>query len=357
MGTITARKKKKSGLIVYTAQIRITRKGKTVHSESQTFDRKKLAVAWMNKREGDLFEPGGLERAKHGNVTLADVIDQYIRENAAPMGRTKAQVLRTLKGFDIADLPCEEITSAHIIALARELSIDKKPQTVANYLSHLSSVFAIARPAWGYPLDRQAMQDGVIVAKRLGMTSKSRQRDRRPTLEELDRVLALFRQRRIQAPQSMPMDEIVLFALFSTRRQDEICRITWADLDAQNSRVLVRDMKNPGQKIGNDNWCDLPAPAMAVIRRAPQKDERIFPYAPESISANFTRACRLIGIEDLHFHDLRHEGISRLFEIGYNIPHAAAVSGHRSWVSLKRYSHIRQRGDKYEDWEWMPDTA
>ena len=332
MGTITARKKKKSGLIVYTAQIRITRKGKTVHSESQTFDRKKLAVAWMNKREGDLFEPGGLERVKHGNMTLADVIDQYIRENAAPIGRTKAQVLRTLKGFDIADLPCDKIPSAHIITLARELSIDKKPQTVANYLSHLSSVFAIARPAWGYPLDRQAMQDGIIVAKRLGITSKSRQRDRRPTLEELDRLLALLRQRSVQAQQSMPIDEITLFALFSTRRQDEICRIIWADLDEQNSRVLVRDMKNPGQKIGNDNWCDLPAPAMAIILRAPQTGERIFPYSAESISANFTRACRLIGIEDLHFHDLRHEGISRLFEIGDNIPHAAAISGHRSWV-------------------------
>ncbi|WP_354435678.1 tyrosine-type recombinase/integrase [Martelella mangrovi] len=354
MGTITARKQRRNGRMSYTAQIRIKRNGKTVHSESQTFDRKKLAVAWMNKREGDLFEPGGLERAKHGNVTLANVIDQYIKENAAPLGRTKAQVLHTLKSFDIADLSCEEITSAHIVALARELSIDKNPQTVANYLSHLSSVFAIARPAWGYPLDKQAMQDGVIVAKRLGMTSKSRQRDRRPTLDELDELLAFFRQRRAQAPQSMPMDEIILFALFSTRRQDEICRISWADLDEQNSRVLVRDMKNPGQKIGNDNWCDLPAPALAVIKRAPQKAERIFPYSPESISANFTRACRLLGLEDLHFHDLRHEGISRLFEIGYNIPHAAAVSGHRSWVSLKRYSHIRQRGDKYENWEWMP---
>lgn len=197
MGTITARKKKKSGIIVYTAQIRISRNGKTVHSESQTFDRKKLAVAWMNKREGDLHEPGGLERAKHGNTTLANVIDQYLRENAAPIGRTKAQVLRALKTFEIADMVCEDITSTHILALARELSLDKQPQTVANYLSHLASVFAIARPAWGYPLDRQAMQDGLTVAKRMGLTSRSRQRDRRPSLDELERLLAYFRHRNI----------------------------------------------------------------------------------------------------------------------------------------------------------------
>jgi integrase len=53
-----------------------------------------------------------------------------------------------------------------------------------------------------------------------------------------------------------------------------------------------------------------------------------------------------------HFHDLRHDGISRLFEMGWTIPHVASVSGHRSWQSLKRYTHIRQNGDKYAGWDW-----
>jgi integrase len=56
----------------------------------------------------------------------------------------------------------------------------------------------------------------------------------------------------------------------------------------------------------------------------------------------------------LHFHDLRHEGISRLFEAGWDIPHVALVSGHRSWSSLQRYAHIRQRDDKYAGWRWRP---
>ncbi|MGA8419323.1 MAG: tyrosine-type recombinase/integrase, partial [Pseudolabrys sp.] len=59
-------------------------------------------------------------------------------------------------------------------------------------------------------------------------------------------------------------------------------------------------------------------------------------------------------MKDLRFHDLRHEGISRLFEMGRTIPQAAAVSGHRSWTSLKRYTHIRQTGDKYKNWKWLP---
>jgi integrase len=113
-------------------------------------------------------------------------------------------------------------------------------------------------------------------------------------------------------------------------------------------------MKHPGQKIGNDVWCDLPAEAMAVIETMPRDDARIFPYSPGAITANFTRACKVLGIDDLHFHDLRHEGVTRLFEVGLNIPHVAAVSGHRSWSSLKRYTHLRQVGDRYAEWEWTP---
>lgn len=112
-------------------------------------------------------------------------------------------------------------------------------------------------------------------------------------------------------------------------------------------------MKNPGEKIGNNVWCDLPEQAVVIIEAMPRNDERIFPYSTDAISAAFTGATRLLGIDDLRFHDLRHDGVSRLFEIGWNIPKVAAVSGHRSWVSLKRYTHLRQTGDPYENWAWL----
>lgn len=109
-------------------------------------------------------------------------------------------------------------------------------------------------------------------------------------------------------------------------------------------------MKHPGEKIGNDTWVDLPDEAIQVIESMPKTKPEIFPYSPDAVTANFTRACKLLGVEDLRFHDLRHEGISRLFLMGRNIPQIAAVSGHRSWISLKRYTHIREAGDKYANW-------
>jgi integrase len=86
-------------------------------------------------------------------------------------------------------------------------------------------------------------------------------------------------------------------------------------------------MKHPGKKIGNDAWADLPEQAIQIVDTMPKSKRQIFPYSTDAISANFTRACKLLDIDDLHFHDLRHEGISRLFEMGWNIPHVAAVSG------------------------------
>ena len=264
--------------------------------------------------------------------------------SAAPRPRCCAPSRR----IDIAEMKCSAITSADIVSFAQALKV--APQTVSNYLSHLAAIFAIARPAWGYPLDQQAMKDAFAVAKKLGLTAKGRQRERRPTIEELDQIMEHFGVVSARRPGSLPMQRIIPFAIFSTRRQEEIVRIRWTDYDG--NRVMVRDMKHPGDKLGNDVWCDLPPEASAIVESMPRRDERIFPYSTDAISAAFTRACHVLGIDDLHFHDLRHEGVSRLFEIGWNIPQVAKVSGHRSWSSLKRYEHMRQTGDKFDGWKW-----
>jgi integrase len=190
---------------------------------------------------------------------------------------------------------------------------------------------------------RQEFEDALTVIKKLGLIRKGNERSRRPTIEELDRLIEHFGRIRGHRPSSLPMQKIVAFALFSTRRQEEITLLRWDDLD--EDRILVRDMKHPGDKRGNNVNCELPSEALAIIKSMPHDEDRIFPYSTDAISAAFTPACKILGIKDLRFHDLRHEGISRLFEIGRTIPQVAAVSGHRSWTSLKRYTHIRQSTD------------
>lgn len=354
MGTITSRRRK-DGTTGYTAQIRIKRDGALIHTEAETFDRKPAAAAWLKKRETELAQPGALEKLRAPDPPLSKVIDQYLEESRRDYGKTKKQVLRTIRESSLGAMKCSAIGSAQILEFAQ--SIGAKPQTVGNYLAHLASVFAVARPAWGYPLDKTAIDDARTVGKRMGVTSRSQQRERRPTLDELDRLMEHYGTMQRKRADALPMQDIIRFAIFSTRRLDEITRITWEDLDEARSEIIVRDMKHPGEKIGNDVRVNLPPPALAIIRQQPTRAGRIFPFNGDSISTSFTRACQILGIEDLHFHDMRHEGISRLFELGATIPQAATVSGHRTWTSLKRYSHIRQAGDKYAAWAWLPVSA
>lgn len=349
MGTIVSRKRR-DGTVAYTAQVRIKRGGKVIHSEAQTFNRKSAASAWLKKRETELAQPGVINALNAPDPALREAIDQYVKESTVRLGKTKAQVLRTIKTYDLADMRCSEITSSDIVAFAQSLT--SKPQTVKNYLSHLSSIFAIARPAWGYPLSYEAMQDARTVCARLGLTANSTRRDRRPTMEELDRLMTHFGFIRSKRKDSNPMQALVAFAIYSTRRQEEITLLRWDDFE--DDRILVRDMKHPGDKWGNDQWTELTPEASAIIKAQPRTGERIFPCSTDAIGAAFTRACRVLQIEDLRFHDLRHHGVSRLFEMGKTIPQVASVSAHRSWDSLRRYTHLRHTGDCMEGWKWLP---
>ncbi|RJG44926.1 site-specific integrase [Mesorhizobium sp. DCY119] len=364
MGTITERKRK-DGKPSYMAQIVKKQKGAIVWREAKTFTSKREAKAWASYREAELDKPGVLDDLKKPSSTLADAIDRYTLEKRS-IGRTKEQVLRSIKDYTIAGMECSAIRSADIVTFADELAKgERKPQTIGNYISHLAAIFRDAKPAWGIPLDYAEMQAAQRVLSRHDKTSKSTKRDRRPSLPELDLLLEHFMERQVRAPHSAPMAKIVVFALFSSRRMEEITRITWADLDEEHSRILVRDMKHPGQKSGNDVYVDLPPEAMRVIKTMSRTKPEIFPYSVDAIGAAFTRACKVLGIttdempdeQRLHFHDLRHEGVSRLFELGNSIPHVAAVSGHRSWASLQRYTQLRQRGDKFEGWKWLDIVA
>jgi len=102
--------------------------------------------------------------------------------------------------------------------------------------------------------------------------------------------------------------------------------------------VVIQDRKDPRNKEGNDqkvpllNLTGYDAWEVVLQQRIVTRGcGRIFPHNHRSVSAAFTRACDELKIEDLHFHDLRHEGTSRLFEAGLPIEKVALVTGHKDW--------------------------
>ncbi len=345
MGTITQRTTN-SG-VVYTAQIRLKRAGKVVHSESKTFERKSVAQKWMTSREAELQRPGALNVGP--DPTFSSVIRKYVAESTGPVGKTKRRVLEAVADAKVGHLKCSAVTSIELVNWVSTL--DCAPATRLTYVAHLSPVFKVAQAAWGFPLAKQQIEDAKIVLKKLGTTAKSAERSRRPTMDELDRLLEYFKAVEERQPGGVTMCALIVFSIFSGRRQGETCRILWDDLEP--GRILVRQMKDPEKKITNNVYCDLTPEAQQIIDVQPRVSDRIFPYTASSVSTIFSRACTFLEIDDLRFHDLRHEAASRLFEMGWTIPHVAAVTGHVTWQSLQRYSHVRQTGDKYKGWKWL----
>lgn len=165
---------------------------------------------------------------------------------------------------------------------------------------------------------------------------RGRARERRPTPEELARVLSHL------SPQ---MQDVVSFAVASAMRRGEICRIRWDDLEADRRLVLIRDRKHPKRTQGNHKLVPLVdrtgIDAWAIAQRQPKGDERIFPLSTEYVSDTFAAACKAAGVVDLHFHDLRHEATSRLFEAGMSIEQVAVITGHEDWRNLKKYTNLK----------------
>lgn len=355
MATITARKR--AGGTRYTAQIRITQKGVVVYTESDTFDKKSLAKDWAAARESELRKPGALDVANHAGVTVGQIMQWYEDDysGATKFGRTKLAHVKFLVNYEpLASRNALTLSSADLVDHIRQRrSEGTGPATAGNDFIWLRGGFRAARIGRKIPISEQCIDDAAYLCRREKLIAKANSRMRRPALDEMNLLMDWYAPERRKL--ILPMRELILFAVFSGRREDEICRIMWADLDIERSRVLVRNMKHP--RLNLDTWVTLPDEAMAVILRQPKSDDgRIFPFNPKSIGSAFQRACIVLGIDDLRFHDLRHECASWLFERGWDIPRVAQVTGHKSWATLQRYTHLQGSDvfDRWEGWEWRP---
>jgi integrase len=165
-------------------------------------------------------------------------------------------------------------------------------------------------------------------------------RDRRPTQDEIDRIISALE---ANIRQQIPVGRIIRFAVATAMRQDEIARVEWRDFDASSRMLLIRNRKDPRKKKGllDVSGYDASKIIEEQGRFSNIREGRIFPYNGRSIGTAFRRQCRALKIDDLHFHDLRHEGTSRLFEAGFSIEQVALVTGHKDWKMLRRYTHLK----------------
>lgn len=341
MATIKARKQA-NGSTRYTAIVRIRRGTTVLHQESRTFTHHTAALSWARHREVALEEPAALTRQRHGAPTLAELIHWYIEtfETISRWQRSKQTHLEFLERHSLGKLEALTLTSADLI---RHVQLRRAegagPATVLNDLVWIGVVLRAAKSVKELPVRPETVQQARTACRELRLVGKPRKRTRRPTVEELKRLREHFKSRDRRA--TIPMEAIVNFAIASARRESEICRLEWRDNDKATRTGMVRDAKHPTAKDGNHRRFKYTPEAWALVSAQPQTSEYIFPYDPKSVGTAFTRACKLLGIQDLRFHDLRHEATSRLFERGYQIHEVAQFTLHDSWNELKRYTNLK----------------
>ena len=281
--------------------------------------------------------------------TFGELIDLHIEDMTAvgktPL-RSKAATLDLLK---------RELGKCNIAALDRERLIkfgrDRAdqgagPVTLGIDIGMIKLVLSHAAAIHGLETKVEPVDLARLALKRLGLVGKGTERDRRPTQDELDRLIAYFESNERQL---IPVGIIIRFAVATAMRQDEICRAKWSDVDTRTRMLLIQNRKDPRNKKGNNQRIPLFAAngydAWQIVEgeRARRSNEcdRIFPHNGRSVGTAFRRACADLKIENLHFHDLRNEGTSRLFEAGFTIEQVALVTGHKDWKMLRRYTHLK----------------
>jgi len=307
--------------------------------KARTFARKLDAQAWSSELEKSI-ESGrgvGVMQAPTG-MTLADLVEAYLTQ--VRVTNATGKVLQAFSRVS-GSVAIRQLTSFHM-----QQWVDHRRRegvsgaTIARNLGMISSMLRWARFIKHIDLDEDLARNArrALAASRISVTGQ--ERDRLPTAAEIARLRTYFRE---EMRSLMPMEALMDFAMASAMRVGEICAITFEDVRWDEMSVMIRDRKDPRQKIGNNQIVPLLPDAMKIVRDRQELlggRGRIFPHRSAAVSERWHHACKACKIEDLHFHDLRHAAITNLFKTGLGIPEVALISGHRSWRQLKRYTQL-----------------
>lgn len=308
-----------------------------------TFPTKREAKDWAMAIESQFMHVAASGFAPvPKTATLRDLIEKYREEMPREPGKTKASTLEMLT----RELGSIKLVNLNSVVLRdfidRRLKAGAGGVTVAADLSFLSAVLKWGRHARKLDLPEKLALEARESLKHRGLSTRSRERDREPSDQELDR---LYRHWQSKPRQRIDMVTLCRFALATGMRQGEICRLQVEDINKERRTVLIRDRKDPRSKTGNDQTVPLLPEAWSIVEElvGDRSEGSLFGVNAASVSTAFTRACQSVEppITGLTFHDLRHRATAQFFRMGLDIPRVALLTGHKTWSMLRRYTEIK----------------
>ena len=294
-------------------------------SQSKTFETKTEAEAWAKMVESEMHRRIWISHSEAEKTNVCEALNRYQLE-ILPTKKSQHPVIYSIKSINkfLGDYALATLTSSNIASFRNSRLKEVDPQTVRKDLSLLKRVLDIAITEWGISLPH-----GNPVLQ-ITMPKQPEGRDRR--LLEGEEELILH-----ELCDNFMMRSIFLFALETAMRRSEIVAMLWKHIDFKAQTLRI-----PLTKTATTRKIPLSRKAIDILNNLPREiDGKVWDVKPDSITRAFNRACARANIEDLRFHDLRHESTSRFFELNLNIMEVASITGHKDLKMLKRYTHLR----------------
>lgn len=290
---------------------------------SKTFPKKALAQAWMTETEANIAKGNYRE----DQMNFGRCVDKYIDEYG-PFGDTKQGVLRLVQR-NLGHHSLKDLKSSTLISYANVRAKTAQASTVQQDMIYVGVVLKAAEAAWDCKPKIDEYEKAMHFLKSKQVIAESNERERRVTDSEIDLILQ-------HADTRLPLADLIRFSVLTAMRRGEVLSMTWDELGDEGRSIGLWRKHPEGKRYSR---VPLLQEAADIIQRQPRTDARIFPYNPETVSAAFQRSRNRIGL-DVRWHDLRHEGCSRLFELGLDAMTVALFSGHRDINMLRRYTHL-----------------
>ncbi len=189
---------------------------------------------------------------------------------------------------------------------------------------------------------RQTM-DSVPEIRSVRMPKAWPGRERRPSPAEMERMLR-------EAPSINPaLSLLIRFAVATTLRRGRVLSCRLADIrpigSGKHAIAFPRETAVRNKRTGVvpvtselrgiiDEAC-----ALKGLEPISRGTEAIFGVSASQLVEWWDRLLTKCEISDLHWHDLRHEGTSRLFERGLTTAEVMSITGHSTQEMVDRYSH------------------
>lgn len=304
-------------------EVRIRRKG--YPAQFATFEFKADADKWASDVEAEMGKGVFVSRKEAEATTLSEALDRFEEEFISGYAQPKQmrsrirmvknsplalKTLATVRGKDISDY----------IHMREEEG--RSSQTILHEVNLISRIFEICCRDWG-------MESLSNPTKKVSKPKQGRGRTRRLEQEEEHKLLEA-------APSDLK--PLILFALETAMRRGELSAMRWNHVDLAKRYVHLPKTKN-----GEPRSVPLSPNALMVLKALPRNIRgAVFNIRPDTITKKFTTAVKHAGLNNLRFHDLRHEATSRLFEnTDLDFMEIKGITGHKSLQMLSRYSHLR----------------